>query len=216
MFFTNPFKKEVKEPEKRLEDLIFSFNPLKVYCGDFIEVTTLDETATYSVSEIIEYSRSLGGDQFKHTDYRLEDNDKLLVLRVNPKKSLSLVTGSEDCDILVMKLIFEGEFEEDLQDAAKCKEFIKTNEDGSKIIYECLHAGKEGWNADLEIIKLNKGRTSRNVKYWDFFRESSINLNELFSGQVFLFVEIDQDDGFTTIWEGHIILNNEIKIYHKN
>jgi hypothetical protein len=214
--FKNPFKKEEKIPEKRKKPEDYIFNPLEVYCGDFVEVTTVEDTFTCNVSEIIEHSRYAGGNLFKHTDYKLEDTGKIWDLRLNSKINFSEVKSPQDCDMLLMKIFYEGEFDEGIQDAAKCKEFIKTNEDGSQIIFEALKSGKEGWNSSLKIIKSDGSEDRRNIKYWDFFREADIKLNELFSGQVFLFVEIDQSDGFITMWEGHQILNSDIKTYHKS
>jgi len=213
--FKNPFKKEEeKKEEVKIEDSIF--NPLKVYCGDFVEVNTIDESLTFTVSEIIEYSRILSEITFKFTDYRLEDNDKVWILRLNPTKSISLVNDSKDCDILLMKLFFEGEFEEGIQAAAKCKEFNKHNEDGTKISYYALHAGENGYKSNLKVISLPKNINHKTIKYWDFYRDPNIELGELFAGQVFLFVEIDQNDGFITMWEGHVIFNSDIKTYRKN
>ena len=199
-------KEPPKEEEKiKLEDQIY--NPLKTYCGSFIEINGLVETKTHEILSMSEVTRQISGVKCLFTNHFLEDNS---VIRVIP-------TTNDSIQILHLKIMWEGEFDEGIQEALKCKEFYKNNDDGTKLTYYALKAGESGFsckNKTVESSNLSMYNYS-SMEYWDFFRPPQITLNELTTDDIYLFVEINQADGYITMWEGELIEKECVTVFNK-
>lgn len=210
------FKKEEpkKEEGPKVEDKIF--NPLNAACGRFVELTTFEETKTFEITEMSEFERNISRETFKFTDYQIEDGPVMKIIRVNPgstydPKSSAVLKGA---DTLLLKLLYSGEFDEGIQDAVRCQEFYNNIDENTRITYYSLKAGREGFSANLRTVKKNDPNVKYNsIKYWDFFRKPDPSKGEFNSDDIFLFVEIDQTDGFINMWEGSKLSEGEIKIY---
>lgn len=196
-------RKDEKPQEIKLEDQIF--NPFKAHLGDFIEIKGIEDQTTSIIIEIKEYARKLSGEIFKFAQYHLEDGT---VLRVVPK-------SKDVYDIVEMKILWSGEFEEDIQEAVKCKEFYQNLDDGTKITFYALNAGESGFHCDIKSIDSLNYLKYEEIKYWDFFRKPDFMKGETTIEDILLFVEIDQTDGYISIWEGSLIPYNDVKVYLK-
>jgi hypothetical protein len=202
MWFSKDKKPEEKEKKPKIEDQLL--NPLKVHLGGFIEIKDL-ESKTLEVLRIDEIERTISSQKFSFADYYLEDES---ILRVIPK-------SDGEFDVLHLKHFWDGEFEESIQEAVKCKEFYKNNEDGSKLTYTSLKAGEKGFNCETSSVK--KGDTDLQVyhsTYWDFFRKPDPSLGEISTEDIILFVEIDNNDGYITMLEGSLIPSKSLTVFN--
>jgi hypothetical protein len=200
-------KKDIPVAQKWMpEDGLF--NPLKAYCGGYIEVTGVGrDNRTYLITEIAEYTRKLAGEEVKFTDYHIEDKGEIRIVRVNPKED-----GGND--MLLLELHYEGEFDQGIQDALRMSELYQDTDKG-KITYYQMSAGRDGYLSHIRFAT-HVNRTDirdREVKYWDYTRKPDANLGELTGDDIFLFVNIDQKYGYITMWEGTKVTSGELNIY---
>jgi hypothetical protein len=109
-----------------------------------------------------------------------------------------------------LDVIYQGEFDENLINSTKCKEFYETPEEGERITYYANSAPEDGFSCSIR--KISKGKTdSRGSVYWDFYKPS-----EGFSPEILLFVEMDSTDGFITITKGSEISPNDISVFNQS
>ena len=174
------------------------FNPLKGHIGGFIIVDLFEEEGTFEIVDLEEYTRRINGETFLFTDYILKDGDTLKVVRV--------LKGSEKNPLFLHKM-YEGEFDEDILDAAKCKEFNKNDEGKKEVKFFALRGGKEGYEPSVKSAATQK---NRELRYWDFSRKPDPELGELSANDIFLFVEVDGSNGWITMWEGPMIDGSQI------
>lgn len=202
MSFLDLFKKKPDQeppPIQKNEDKIY--NPLKGYVGGFIDIKTFDEEGSYEIVDLEQYSRVISDETFIFTDYIVKDGDSLRVVRV--------FKNEDEENILYLHKMYSGEFDEDVLDAAKCKEFYKGIDSEKRITYFALVGGKNGYFA--RILSAKSMRT-RQLTYWDFTRKPDPDLGEIGSDDIFLFVEVEEGSGFITMWEGPMISKSAVTV----
>lgn len=198
----------------RLEDKIF--NPLKLHHGDIV-VSKLpeEEDRKYSMVGVCEYSRRVSGEEFKSTDYLLQDGEKERILRANLRPERD-PDDPRECDLLWLEFFDRMEFNEGVREAVTHDEFsIDENDDGKPdITYYELHAGKDGFLTRVRAVK--RGENSfkdSQIRYWDFYKKGEPKYNESEGEDVFFFVECDENDGYITMLKGMRVSSRDIEIY---
>jgi len=191
------------------------FNPLKLHCGDYISANLLEgNDRPYTVTEVREYRRSISREDFNFTDYVLYRGEEVRILRANPRGRNA--AQPQDCDLLWLQLFYEMEFDERVRDAVMQKVFeVDNNDDGTPdVFYDALSAGQDGYLTSIRAAQAgNSSISNRRLRYWDFCRKGDPGQNEIEKDEVFLFVEIDEDDGYTVMLEGPQITSADIEIY---
>ncbi len=200
----------VARPENSLS------NPLKLHCGDFITAQMLEGSdRPFTVSEVREYVRHIGGEDYRFADYVVRQGDETRILRANPKDGHT-AAGLQDCDLLWLKTFYETEFDQSIREAVTQKRFeVDNDDDGTPdVFYDALNAGEDGYLAQVQIARMGESTVNRRtLRYWDFYRKSDPTKNETADEDIFFFVEIDESDGYTVMLEGPKISGNDIEVY---
>jgi hypothetical protein len=200
---------EAQRPENNI------FNPLKLHCGDFISANLLEgNDRPYIVSEVREYRRSISREEFNFSDYLLHRGEDIRILRANPQERNAM--RPQDCDLLWLKLFYEMEFDERVRDAVTQRVFeVDNNDDGvPDVFYDALSAGQDGYLTEVRAARAGDlSISNRRLRYWDFYRKGDPKQDESEKDEVFLFVEIDEQDGYTVMLEGTRISSADIEIY---
>jgi hypothetical protein len=168
---------------------------------------------TFTVKEIRECVRRLGGQEFGFTDYLLrgartpghgETAEMLVRVRALPK-------DHGEHDLLLLRLEDEFAFAEDflavVKDSTGVFE-VKDDASGAVETFTRLNDLREPWeaavlivsatNADGKALPSSTGRAK--LEYWDYWREVDPGGGQ--TTKEFLFVEMNADTGWFQIWRG--------------
>jgi hypothetical protein len=172
----------------------------------------------FSVTEIREYHRQLGGQYFPFTDYALRGlNHKSYAapdainarLRVVPNQN-----GGHDS--LLLRLYDEFPFAEDfiavVKDATGIFE-ITDDQTGAKATFSRLNDLRESYAAAVMVVAETTpnglaapAKTSPlKLDYWDYSRDADLGGGH--TAKEFVFVEISSDTGWFQIWRGREFFN---------
>jgi hypothetical protein len=192
-------------------------NPLDLRAGAPVPVAFANgpEFADYSftVQEIREYTRRIGGQEFRFTDYVLRgvntktldaDDVMPLRLRVVPNQA-----GANDT--LLLRLYDEFEFAEDFLAVVKdTTGLFKVTEDksGAEVTFSRINDLRESYQAAVLVVAATtpdgKGAPGKvspaKVEYWDYWRDADIGGGK--TAKEFVFVEMNSDTGWFQIWRG--------------
>lgn len=192
-------------------------NPLDLRVGSAVPVAYANgpEFAefNFTVREIREYTRRIGGQDFCFTDYVLSgiqtktpDADQTLAarLRVVPNQA-----GAHDS--LLLRLEDEFAFAEDFLGVVKDTTGIfevKDDQSGDTETFSRINDLRESYQAVVLAVsattpegKAAPGKTSPvKVEYWDFWRDADIGGGK--TAKEFVFVEMNSDTGWFQIWRG--------------
>ena len=168
---------------------------------------------TFTVTEIREYVRRLGGREFGFTDYLLrgartsgKDEPSGMLVRV---RALPQENGPHE--LLLLRLEDEFTFAEDflavVRDTTGIFE-LKDDVSGTVERFTRLNDLREPWEAMVLIVSATtaEGRAPRSgtvrakLEYWDYWRE--VVLGEGQTATEFLFVEMNGESGWFQIWRG--------------
>ena len=167
----------------------------------------------FSVQEIREYNRRIGGEEFRFTDYALRGvsqetfdptNAMRLRLRVVPNQA-----GAHDS--LLLRLYDEFEFAEDFLNVVKDTTGIfeaKDDKTGVTDTFSRINNLKGSYEAAVLVVagttpdgKGVPGKTSpAKLEYWDYWRDADIGGGK--TAKEFLFVEMNSDTGWFQLWRG--------------
>ncbi len=191
-------------------------NPLKLHCGDYITARILEGSdRPFTVTEVREYVRHIGGEDYRFADYLLRQGDEVRILRANPKGGHT-AAGLQDCDLLWLKVFYEMEFDQQVRESVTQKQFeVDNDDDGTPdVTYDALNAGEDGYLARVRVARTGEPQVAeRTLRYWDFFRKGNPKNNEIADEDIFFFVEIDESDGYTVMLEGPKISGSDIDVY---
>src|SRR6266446_8325217 len=190
-------------------------NPLDLRVGSAVNVPYSNgpELAAYdfSVQEIREYNRRIGGQDFRFTDYVLrgvnkksfDANDVIAArLRVVPNQA-----GAHDS--LLLRLYDEFAFAEDFLSVLKDTSGIfEATDDNSGIatMFSRVNDVRDSYEAALLLVSQTtpEGKAAKTaplkLEYWDYWRD--VDLGNGKSAKEFLFVEINSDTGWFQLWRG--------------
>jgi len=192
-------------------------NPLDLRVGSAVTVPYSNgaEFSNYdfTVQEIREYNRVIGGKEFRFTDYVVRgvntktfEAEKSLAARIRVVPNQA---GSHDS--LLLKLYDEFEFAEDflevLKDTANTFEVTDDNS-GEKDTFTRINDLHEPYQAAVLAVsqttpdgKAAPGKTSpQKIEYWDYWRDMDIGGGN--TAKEFVFVEMNSDTGWFQIWRG--------------
>jgi hypothetical protein len=192
-------------------------NPLDLRVGSAVPVAYSNgpEFAAYdfTVQQIREYNRRMGGQEFRFTDYMLRglnsktldaDDAKLARVRTVPNQA-----GANDS--LLLGLYDEFEFAEDFLAVVKDSTGVfKMTEDatGEETTYSRINDLREAYEAAVLVVtettpdgKGAPGKVSpAKLEYWDYWTD--LDLGQGKRAKEFVFVEMNSDTGWFQIWRG--------------
>lgn len=192
-------------------------NPLELRVGSAVAVAHANgpQFADYdfTVREIREYNRRIGGQEFRFTDYVLRgvnaksfDAADALAARV---RAVPNPAGAQDT--LLLRLEDEFAFAEDflavLKDSTGVFN-ITDDQSGAHETFSRLNDLREPYQAAVLVVaattpdgKAAPGQTSpQKIEYWDYARD--VDLGGGNSAREFVFVELNSDSGWFQVWRG--------------
>jgi hypothetical protein len=192
-------------------------NPLDLRVNSAVAIAHANgpEFADYdfTVQEIREYTRRIGGQEFRFTDYVLRGvNTKTFDANQVISARLRVVPNAAGAhDSLLLRLHDEFAFAEDFLEVVKdaSGEFQVTDDDSSPgQTFTRINDLRESYQAVVMVVSetLLNGRaapgktTPIKVEYWDYWRDETIGGNK--TAKEFLFVEMNSDTGWFQIWRG--------------
>ena len=167
----------------------------------------------FTVQEIREYCRRIGGQEFRFTDYvlrgvstkTLDANDSITArVRVVPNQA-----GAKDA--LLLGLYDEFAFSEDflgvLKDTTGILE-LSEEKSGPPPTFSRINDLRESYEAAAMVVTetTNDGKGAPGkvspvkVEYWDYWRDADIGAGK--TAKEFLFAEMNSDTGWFQIWRG--------------
>jgi len=192
-------------------------NPLDLRVGSAVNVPYSNglELANYdfSVQEMREYNRRIGGQDLRFTDYVLrgvnkksfDANDLIAAhLRAVPNQA-----GAHDD--LLLRLYDEFAFAEDFLAVLKDTSGIfETTDDksGTTETFSRINDLRESYEAAVLVVsettpdgKAASGKTAAvKLEYWDYWRDADLGGGN--TAKEFVFVEMNSDTGWFQIWRG--------------
>ncbi len=167
----------------------------------------------FSVREIREYNRHIGGQDFGFTDYVLAGTntttfnpDDALMARV---RAVPNAVGGSDCLLLRLydEISFDPTFLEVVKDTTGRFE-INDEVTHSTEEYTRVNNVLDSYHAAVLVIgattpdgkAANAKATSAKLEYWDYWRDADIGGGR--TAKQFVFVEMDSETGWFQIWRG--------------
>jgi hypothetical protein len=187
------------------------FNPLKIEVGKFVSLDDLDyRSLQFKVMRVSEYNREITGKTFLFTDYYLSETlsdaagKNNVMLRYIPMTN-PLPGMTQTNDVVLMTLHDEFGYSDDFLAVVNdpSKEFKITNEEGTVTEqYWRVNDIQNPYLAKVMSIAIESPEefVTREVKYWDYWRESEDEANQKVLD--FVYVEMDIDNGYFQIWKG--------------
>jgi hypothetical protein len=167
----------------------------------------------FTVREIREYTRRIGGQDFRFTDYVLQGvSTKSFDTADNLQARLRVVPNTAGAqDSLLLRLYDEFAFAEDFLNVVKDDTGILELTDdntGAKDSFSRINDLRESYEAAVLVVsdttadgKAAVGKTTPvKIEYWDYWREAEIAGGK--KAKEFLFVEMNSDTGWFQIWRG--------------
>ena len=192
-------------------------NPLDLRVGSPLNVPFSNgpefADCDFTVQEIREYTRRIGGQDFRFTDYvvsgvstkSFDAKDSITArVRVVPNQA-----GARDA--LLLRLYDEFAFSEDflgvLKDTTGILE-LDADKSGPAATFSRINDLRESYQAVVLVVsetttdgKAAPGKASPvKVEYWDYWRDADIGGGK--TAKEFLFAEMNSDTGWFQIWRG--------------
>jgi hypothetical protein len=191
-------------------------NPLELQVGSALNIAHSNgpEYADYdfSVQEIREYTRHIGGKDFSFTDYVLRGVNKNSFAAGDALTARVRVVPNDSgaYDSLLLRIYDEFAFAQDFLEVVKdatgvfevtdeasgaAEEFHRINEvrdsyEAAVLVISSTTADGKGSAGKAEAVKL---------EYWDYWRDVEV---EGVNTKEFIFVEMNSDSGWFQIWRG--------------
>ena len=193
------------------------YNPLDLRVGSALPVPWANgpEFANheFSVRELREYHRQIGGQEFRFTDYLLRavntksfDADDTFTARV---RALPNQAGGHDALLLRLydEFAFAQDFMEVLKDTTGILE-VTDDQSGAKETFTRIHDLREPYQAAVLVITAttpdgkaaSANASALKLEYWDYWRD--LELAGGHAAKEFLFVEMNSDTGWLQLWRG--------------
>jgi len=193
------------------------FNPLDLRVGSGVPISYSNgaEFADYefAVQEIREYTRRIGEQDFRFSDYILSGVNKksfeaekgmIIRLRAVPNQA-----GAHDT--LLLKLYDEFAFTEDFLGVVKDDTGIfevKDDKTGASETFSRINDLRESYQAAVLVVsettpdgKAANGKAKASkLEYWDYWRDMAIGGGK--TAKEFFFVEMNSDTGWFQLWRG--------------
>ena len=192
-------------------------NPLDLRVGSAVPIAFANgpefKDYDFSVPEIREYTRRIGGQEYRFTDYVLNgvnaksfDANQNLVARL---RAVPNQAGSNDT--LLLRLYDEFGFAEDFLNVLKdTTGLFKVTDDktGVEETFTRINNLRESYEAVVLVVsgttpdgKATQGKANpMKLEYWDYWRDADIGGGK--TAKEFLFAEMNSDTGWFQLWRG--------------
>jgi hypothetical protein len=192
-------------------------NPLDLRVGSAMLVASANgpefNDLDFTVREIREYTRQIGAQEFRFTDYVLGgvntksfDADQTVTAR---RRVVPNAAGAHDS--LLLRLYDEFAFTEDFLAVVKDDTGIFEIDDdqsGSKEAYTRINDLRVSYQAAVLLVtgttadgKAAPGKAAPvKLEYWDYWRDADLGGGH--TAKEFVFVEMNSDTGWFQIWHG--------------
>jgi len=193
------------------------FNPLDLRVGSGVPVSYSNGAEfrdyDFAVQEILEYTRRIGGQDFRFTDYVLRgvnkksfEAEKSMVIRL---RAVPNQAGAHDT--LLLKLYDEFAFAEDFLGVVKDDTGIfevKDDKTGASESFSRINDLRESYQVGVLVVGENttdgkaaiKAAKASKLEYWDYWRDMEIGGGK--TAKEFFFVEMNSDTGWFRLWRG--------------
>ena len=132
--------------------------------------------------------------------------EKRAVLRAIPKE------GADHPDLLFLTVFFESEFDENIRNAVGYDDFKVNEGTDDEAVFTALGAGTDGYLATIRKVGKDDRRKTLQTRYWDYSRPGNPKFDEVESDTIFFFVEIDEENGYITMYKGTNISAHDVKV----
>jgi hypothetical protein len=189
------------------------FNPLKAQLGHSVHFDDPDwRDRDFKLREIRQYKRTIEGREYVFADYVLTERTLQGVetdvrIRVNPTGEAA---GGEELHSLMLFLEDEMKYDEAFHDVLRDPSGLFRIENDGKVEAEFtrLHDLREPYKAVVTILvdenadqRITKDEIDvRRIEYWDFERDITDEAGQPL--KEYVFVELDNVDGWFQIWRG--------------
>jgi hypothetical protein len=196
-------------------------NPLGVKLGDLVELDRLDwRGLDFTITQFRVVTRKIGRDEFPFTDYYLRhrglkpEDEIFCLLRYIPLDDPDPDSGKTH-EVYLLELVEESEHSEQIMEVLAANSGytyytdVKGQDDWEEQVFPTrVNDVETPYDCDVDIVqdKDHDGEVeddeveSHKATLWDFWRlisaEGSKDVTE------YLFVEVDQDDGWTELFRG--------------
>lgn len=179
------------------------YNPLRLALNDLVELRA-EDAGTYNVVNITTYRTDMGDHRFDSAKYFLRDR-----------------AAADASDTLVLEVIApaEGDAPEQflfhvLEEMEYAQDFMQLLDDEIFVINEETDDGEieKEYEKMFHVTSETRAMTadgpprSGRVEVWNYEREDEFETT-------YLAIEVDTDDGWTTMYEGRKVLGGEINIF---
>lgn len=190
-------------------------NPLDLRVGSAFEISHANgpefADIDFTVQEIREYTRRIGSQDFRFTDYVLRGVDTKTFAAGNaPNARVRTVPNDAGAhDSLLLRLYDEFAFAEDflnvLKDTTGLLE-VKDDKTGAADTLSRINELRESYQAAVLVVTETtpEGKASKTallkLEYWDYWRD--LDLGNGKTAKEFLFAEMNSDTGWFQLWRG--------------
>lgn len=193
------------------------FNPLDLRVGGAQTIAYANgpefQGFDFTVQEIREYTRRIGTQEFRFSDYVLRgvstksfDAKDAMVARI---RAVPNQAGGNDS--LLLRVYDEFAFSEDFLGVVKDDTGvfeISDDSSGEKFTFNRINDLRESYQAAVLLVqattpdgKAVTGKASPvKIEYWDYWRDADIGAGN--TAKEFVFVEMNSDTGWFQIWRG--------------
>jgi hypothetical protein len=194
------------------------YNPMDLRVGSVVNVPYSNGPQfagfDFQVSEIREYTRRLGAEDFRFTDYWLAGvNTKSFAKEDTLRARIRTVPNSAGAyDSLLLRLYDEFAFAEDFLNVVKDDTGIfelSEGENTEKATFSRINDLRTSYEAVVLSVtgttpdgKAAQGHTKgMKIEYWDYWRDMPLDTGK--TAKEFLLVEMDSETGWFQIWRGN-------------
>jgi hypothetical protein len=191
-------------------------NPLKMKLGQSMTIKDIDyKGLVFYLKRILEYKRTINGEDFVFTDYELQArpfgaDEVNLRLRLNPIADPDAVSGLTHNAVLLKmydELAYTEDFHKIVNDTTKQFQVFENGVMTEQ--YWRVNDVQESYKTTVTVVdsaSVDKGvkkvdELPKNyLEFWDYHRETVDEANQKLIQ--YLFVEMDQSNGWFQIWRG--------------
>lgn len=205
-------------------------NPLKIRLGDSITIDRVNwKDLEFQVQQFRVVTRKIGKRDFPLTDYHLihrglDGREVSILLRFIPLAAPDLAAGITH-SVYLLDLVDAFAYSSEVMDVLKMDQgYTYFRSRGEESVAECfptrvgdVHA-PYGCDVDIVQDKDHDGEVekdeieSHKLTLWDFWRSTSV---EGVDTTQYLFVEVDEEDGWTELFQGEEIRQLDVQVYPK-
>ena len=190
--------KDENQPEKNI------YNPLHLALKDMVELK-FEEAGTYEVYKIAAYTVRLANKTYQSVKYFLRDTveveeTELLVLELMKSEI------AQQPAMYLFHILEEFEYDEEFMELLEDDIFVITEETDEE--KEIEKEFEKTYHATTQTATLGEEESvaSGEVETWNYELESDMET-------YYLVIEMDTEDGWTTMYEGRKLLEGELEVY---